>query len=90
MATAYSANVIRVESAAAFAYAKDIVYIKQLAGSAGTSTIKANADSSGEVIWQHAGNAATEGEVRIRDANGVYITPGTGATIFIYLKPERG
>jgi hypothetical protein len=87
MANGTSANVIYVDTSAAFTYATRIRSIKYIGASSGTATIKANADSSGQTIWQESGTSNVYNpDVYISDNKGVYVTVANSAAVYLYLE----
>jgi hypothetical protein len=87
MANGYSANVIFVDTDAAFVYAKNIQSIKYIGNANGTASLKSGGTSSGTVIWEESGSSnVINSDLDIRDPNGVYVTLTNGAKVYLYLK----
>jgi hypothetical protein len=87
MANGYASNVIFVDTSAAFTYATRIRSIKYIGASSGTATIKSNADSSGQTLWQESGTSNVYNpDVCIYDNKGVYVTLTNSAAVYLYLE----
>lgn len=87
MANTFKANVIRVDTTAAFTNALSIETIKYIGSSSGSASIKAAASASGSNLWEQAGSANwTDSNVHIKDTQGVYVTVTNSAVVYLYLK----
>ena len=89
MANYQSANVIFVDTSAAFPNAKRICGVRYVGAAASSASIKADANSSGAVLWTDtATTSAWYPELEIRDNNGVYVTITGTASVYIYLEMD--
>lgn len=89
MANTRGANLIVVDTSAAFADATNIVGIKYVnaGGTAASASIK-KASSSGVVLWEASGEDVEKFEqAAIRCPQGIYVTvTDTGTKVYVYLK----
>lgn len=86
MANYKSANVIVVDTSAAFSEVLNVKSVKYIGNTGGSASIKGNADSSGPVLWECDGDADAVNEVCIRDNKGLYVSVASGAKVYLYLK----
>lgn len=86
MANTRSANVIRIDTSAAFAFPIDICAVKYIGASSGTASIKSAASASGSTLWEEAGTSNVFNEAKIKDNQGVYVTVTNSAVVYLYLR----
>jgi hypothetical protein len=85
MANYRSANVIFIDTSAAFTDYKKIVGVKYIGNASGTASIKSNGSSSGDILWEESGASNVFNQVEIRDSRGVYVTVTNSAKVYLYL-----
>lgn len=83
MANAWGANVLLVDTTAAFAIPMRICSIRYEAGSSGSITIK-ETDSSGTVVFFCDDTADGTHRVNIRTTKGIHVTCTNSAKVYIY------
>lgn len=88
MANYRSANVLVVDTTAAFAEALDVVGMKYVAGSGSPSVqIRGNADAGSGIIWEEDAATDQTNDLQIKDSRGLHITiAGTGTKLYLYLR----
>jgi hypothetical protein len=86
MANAREGNVIYCDTDdSTFADAKNICGIKYIGAASSSITIKAGS-SSGNSLWEESASTNVFNEVCIHSPDGIHITVGGTATVYIYLK----
>lgn len=87
MANSNSANVIRVDTSAAFTVGQEISAIKYIGAASGTASVKLGS-SSGATLWEEAGASNVyNSNLHIRaGGQGIYVTVANSAVVYIYLK----
>ena len=88
MSNAMTNNVIRVDTTG---YTNTnrlrICGVKYIGNTSGTASIKADASSSGQILWEESGaNNVWNPELEINAAGGIYVTLTNSAVIYIYLE----
>lgn len=88
MANTQSANVIRIDTDAAFANAQRIKAIRYQAGTSSPSvTIHEGASADNNIVYFADGTADIFEEVPIYSRSGVFVNvAGTGTVVFLYLE----
>lgn len=86
MANARRANVIRVDTSAAFTDVRRVQGIKYVGASTGTAKVRANSVSNGTVLWEHAGDVKVFDEACIKEVEGIYVEVTNNAVVYLYLK----
>jgi hypothetical protein len=87
MANTIEANVILVDTNAAFPQAKRIRSIKYIGNASGTAVITGGGSSSGDRVWEESGSTNVyNANVEIGDGDGVYVTLTNSAKVYLYLK----
>lgn len=86
MANHREANVIFVDTSAAFPEIKDIVGIKYIGAGGSSITIKGAADSSGSNLYFENSTGNVFDEIKIRDQEGIYVTVAGTASCYIYTR----
>ena len=86
MANHRSANVIFVDTSAAFTIPATICSVKYIGNTSGTAAIRADASASGSILWEESGTANLFNEVEIRDNVGIYVEVSNGAKVYVYLE----
>jgi hypothetical protein len=84
MANYRSANVIVVDTSAAFLEAIKIKAVKYIGDTGASADIRAQA-SNGAVLWEETSDNTVFNEVNISDSKGVYVTVANGAKVYLYL-----
>lgn len=86
MSNTYSANVIRIDTSAAFEYARRILSVKYIAGSASPSaSIYSNGASTGSLLWEGGSTSTMDHDLNIHDNQGVYVSVSGGSIVYLYL-----
>lgn len=86
MANYTSANVIFVDTSAAFPQAKRIDSIRYVGANTSSVTIRGNASASGPILFTDATTTTNwYPEMEIRDGDGVYVAVTGTASAYIYL-----
>lgn len=86
MANARRANVIRVDTSAAFTDVRRIMGVKYAGATSGTAKIRSNAASDGMILWEHDGDVLEFDDVCIKEVEGVYVEVTNSAVVYLYLK----
>jgi hypothetical protein len=87
MANTRSANVIIVDTSAAYPDVKNVRSIKYIGATTSTASIKSGASSSGTVLWEESASTnVMNSNVEIRDPEGIYVTITGTAKVYLYLK----
>lgn len=87
MANTKGANVIRIDTTAAFSDAREIVGISYKPGSGSPAVTIRDTDSSGAILWEHDGTTDIFEDPYIRNSRGVHVTvAGSGTLVFLYLR----
>lgn len=86
MANTRKANVIRVDTSAAFTDVRRILGIKYVGATSGTAKVRADALNTGEILWEHDGDVLAFEDVCIKETQGVYIEVTNSAVVYLYLK----
>lgn len=88
MANSYAGTVIKVDTSAAFSFAKNVAAIKYIGtNSTASAALYAGAVSTGSQLWEAASAAVQYNEgLCIRDDQGIYVSVANGAVVYIYLK----
>ena len=84
MANTRGGNVIVVDTSAAFVDAKSIKAIKYVGSASGTASLKVDG-TSGNVVWEEAGESNVFNEVNLSNSGGFYVTVTNSAKVYLYL-----